>query len=185
MLFWGVRWIMECHKCYWNTQVPSKEKEEACLTCTPSTRPSGHGQVFVSLDFNESSRADNRNMVDAALRQFALDNDEKSSTLDLQDSEILDAFQQGIQFGALQVIFWLEKLEFQELKLILQVLHKPFSQIAREREKPCTKANISAQWRKIVKKLPELTNIVESNLTRNRNSTKDTTLHARAHARRG
>lgn len=132
---------MECHKCPYRGTA-------RCLSC-PADQPLSHaGQTFVSLN---AGGAQTLGEVEASLR---------ASPVDEEDEEEYDerSVAYGERQGALKLLLYLERLDPGEVSILLMALTSSLSDIARRSGQH--RATISARWRRLVEKHPELDEIV-------------------------
>ena len=157
-----------CHQCEWNERPPDDAKRAACLACPgPSENLTHKGRIHVSMDAGGVQTAA---AVEAALQKRA-----QEAAEDADDGIALPDCCRRAVFTLLD---YLCQLDERQLKILLEVAQgHSLAEIARSGtvqvqgcadggSRPCTRALMSHDWRKIVKRLPELEAVLKPTAAR-------------------
>lgn len=152
--------MAECHRCRWNDQPPSPEKERACLACSlPEDYVNHKGKVFVSFESGPSVQTAAEVKAAEKEAERAAEN-EKNVAIDLDDPEILMAYEIGMEVGAMRLLKYLSDIRAgnkgndRVLNLLEVVSGKKLADIARELG--VTRQALSIEWGHMVDAHPEL-----------------------------
>ena len=155
----------ECHKCRWNAEPPTDEKTAACLACRPSESLTNKGRYIVSIDSGEKAQtaAEVAASLQAARAEADADADEEAEPLD-----------ECCRRTAFAVFDFLSALNEREIKVLIEVAHGArladigragIIQLTNGETRPITRAAISAVWRRMVRKIPELDAVLKGGIT--------------------
>lgn len=141
----------ECHKCRWNDEPPSPAKGAACLACyLPPDRVNHQGKIWVSFDSGPSVQS----AAEVQAARAAANNPGEDLAIDLSDPAVRAA----MELGGLRIIQYFLDLDPADLSLLMMSLRQSFAETGRQINR--TRAAVSAAFRKVVDRHPELAGVV-------------------------
>lgn len=148
--------MAECHRCRWDGQPSSPEKERACLACSlPEDYVNHKGKVFVSFESGPSVQTAAEVAAAKRAEEYA-QGEPDIDPLDESDPVVRAA----MELGALRAIQFFMDMDTSELSLLMMAMAQPLAETARQIKR--TRQAVSIAFKKVVEKYPGMEAIIHS-----------------------